>query len=80
MPEGRRQSGRAEVPDSEDLPAPSQNLVQGFTEVGRRFGHLAPDLFGVLLPTLLDLFLEQLLQVAVAQTFLALARMVDDHV
>jgi hypothetical protein len=64
----------------EDLPATGQDLVESFTEVGRRFGHFAPDLFSVLLPALLDLFLEQLLQIPVTKSFLALAGMVHDHV
>jgi hypothetical protein len=64
----------------EDLPATSQNFVQRFTEIRRGFRHLSAHLFGVLLPALLDLFLEQLLQVPIAKSFLALAGMVHDHV
>ena len=43
-------------------------------------GHLAAHLLGVLLPALLDLFLEQLLEVPVAHALLPLGRMVDDDV
>jgi hypothetical protein len=65
---------------SEDRPSAGQDLVECFAEIGGGFGDVAPDLLGVFLPALLDLLLEKLLEVPVAEALLPLTWVVDDHV
>ena len=62
------------------LSSACQYFVQCFLEVRSRVGHLPSDLFRILLPALLDLLLEQLLEVAITEALLSLAGMVHDHV
>lgn len=65
---------------SKELPPTRKDFVERFTEVRGGLRDLAPDLFSILVVALLDLFFEQLLQVAVAEAFLSLARVIDHHV
>jgi hypothetical protein len=65
---------------SKDLPSPGKDLVQRLPEKGGGFREVAPDLVGIFLPALLDLLLEKLLQIAVPQALLPLARMVNHHI
>ena len=65
---------RGELPrdsaDQNSFLARRRGFVQRVLKMRRRFGELPPDLIDVLLVALLDLFLEELLQRAVAQAFL----------
>src|SRR5215216_1835270 len=72
--------GLSIYPGSEDLATAGEDLVQRFLEVRCAVGDVLPDLVGVLLPALPDLFLEQLLEIPVAELVLALGGMVHDHV
>src|SRR3954462_1149243 len=58
----------------EDLLAVREDVIQGILEVRRRLRKLLSDLPHKFLVALLDLFLEQLLQRPIAQSFFLLLR------
>src|SRR5213594_2705319 len=68
------------APVSEDLVAPSEDLVQRLAPKRRALRQLGADLLDVLLPALRDLVLEELRQRAVAQPLLALLGMVHHEI
>lgn len=78
----RRKNGSSPAiyPRSEYLATAGENLVERFLEIRRRIGDFPPDLVRVLLPTLLDLVLEELLQCSITKAVLPLSRVVDHHV
>src|SRR5690606_10243181 len=64
----------------EDLATVREDLVERILEVRGAVGDRLAHLVGVLLPALLDLFLEQRLERSVPQPFPALGGMIDHHV
>ena len=65
---------------SKHLSSARQYFVQRLAEIWGGVGHLPAHLLGILFPALLDLLVKELLEVAIAETFLTLSRMVHDHV
>src|SRR3990170_1012494 len=71
---------RRELPQSEDLLTPGEDLVQRVGEKRRGLGQVIAHLLVVLLPAFLDLLFERLLQVALLERSLPFVRLIDDHV
>src|SRR3981081_2475041 len=65
---------------SEELLASREDIVERVLEVGGRLGKLTSDLLYVLFVALLDLLAKELLERAIANSFLPLAREVGDDV